>query len=290
MVENLPVEEPLGLRVTAILIALNQIEPLRRAIAALEKSTERERLEILVVDLGSQDGCAQIDTEFPAVVMLRLPHNFGATKALNIGTRTAKADLLFYLSPDVEVAPDTVVKLAEKLEEDTDAAAVCPLLVDEGGKPVSRIYKLPTAESFRSVMTAIALDLDKECIDVEYPGRDALLVRKQFVKGMNYFDERFGQFWADADLAAQIRRGLKKIRLYPSIRAVRSADSSPSAKKGLLAADRAGGAAAFIRKYYGFMAGLGFRVGSAVEALGRFDLKQFIALASGAKVDGSQDG
>jgi hypothetical protein len=37
------------------------------------------------------------------------------------------------------------------------------------------------------------------------------------------------------------------------------------------------------------MGGLGFRVGSAVEALGRFDLKQFIALASGAKVDGSQD-
>ena len=86
MAENLPVEEPLGLRVTAILIALNQIEPLRRAVAALEKSTERERLEILVVDLGSQDGCAQIDTEFPAVVMLRLPHNFGATKAINIST------------------------------------------------------------------------------------------------------------------------------------------------------------------------------------------------------------
>lgn len=290
MAENLPVEEPLGLRVSAILIALNQMEPLRRAVAALEKSTDRERLEILVVDLGSQDGSAQIDAEFPGVVMLRLPHNFGATKAMNIGTRTAKADLMFYLSPDVEVFPDTVAKLADKLEDDSDAAAVCPLLVDEGGKPVSRIYKMPTAESFRRVMTAVVPHLEKERIDVEYPGRDALLVRKQFVKGMNYFDERFGQFWADADLAAQIRRGLKKIRLYPSIRALRRADSSPSAKKGLLAADRAGGAAAFIGKYYGFMAGLGFRVGSALEALARFDLKQFIALVSGGKVDGSQEG
>lgn len=289
MAENLPLEEPLGLRVTAILIALNQIEPLRRAVAALEKSTERERLEILVVDLGSHDGCAQIDTEFPAVVMLRLPHNFGATKALNIGTRTAKADLMFYLSPDVEVAPDTVVKLAEKLEEDTDAAAVCPLLLDEQGKAVSRTYKLPTAATITSGLEAVPIDLGQAMVNVEYPGRDAILARKQFVKGMNYFDERFGQYWADADLAAQIRRGLKKIRLYPAMTAVRRGDTSLSHEKGLLAADWAGGAASFIGKYYGFFGGLGLRVGAALKALARFDLKQFIALASGAKVDGSQD-
>jgi len=36
---------------------------------------------------------------------------------------------------------------------------------------------------------------------VLYPGREALLIRKQFVVGMNYFDERFGEYWADADLA-----------------------------------------------------------------------------------------
>ena len=233
MAENLPVEEPLGPRVSAILVALNQIEPLRRAVAALERSTDRERLEILVVDLGSQDGSPQLDTEFPAIVTLRLPHNFGATKAMNISTRTAKADLVFYLSPDVEVAPDTVQKLADKLEEDSDAAAVCPLLVDESGKPVSRIYKLPTQGIVQGTKcTPVAIDLEQESVNVEYPGRDAILVRKQFVKGMNYFDERFGEFWADADLAMQIRRGLKKIRLYPSIKAIRHADTSPPANKG----------------------------------------------------------
>ena len=287
---NIPVEEPLGPRVSAIIVACNQIEALRRAVAALERSTDRERLEILVVDLGSQDGSAQLDTEFPAIIALRLPHNFGATKAMNIGTRTAKGDLMFYLSPDVEVAPDTVQRLADRLETDSDAAAVCPLLVDENGKPAARIYKFPTAESFKGEMQPVAIDLEAESVNVEYAKRDALLVRKQFVKGMNYFDERYGEFWADADLAMQIRRGVKKIRLYPSIRAVRHGDSSASAAKGLLAADRAGGAAAFIGKYYGFMAGFGFRVGAIFRALGHFDFKQLIALLSGAKVDGSQEG
>jgi GT2 family glycosyltransferase len=288
MAENLPVEEPLGPRVSVILVALNRIESLRRAVASLERSTERERIEILVVDLGSDDGSPQLDSEFPSIVTLRLPHNFGATKAMNIGTRTAKADLVFYLSPDVEVAPDTVQKLADKLEEDSDAAAVCPLLMDEAGKPASRVYKLPTAESFKGEMAAVAIDLDQESVNVEYPGRDAVLVRKQFVKGMNYFDERYGEYWADADLAMQIRRGLKKIRLYPSIRCIKHADTSPKPTSGVLAADRAGGAAAFIGKYYSFMAGLGYRIGAILRALGHFDFKQLIALVSGQKVDGSQ--
>ncbi len=290
MAENVPVEEPLGPRVSAILVVLNQIEPLRKAVAALDRSTDRERLEILVVDLGSEDGSAQIDTEFPATVMLRLPHNFGATKAMNIGTRTAKSDLVFYLSPEVEVAADTVAKLADKLEQDSDAAAVCPLIMDGSGKPVSRIHRLPTAQSFRGEMPAVAVDLEKESVNVEYPGREAIMVRKQFVKGMNYFDERFGEYWADADLAMQIRRGLKKIRLYPSIRIVKHTDALPEVQKGLAAADRAGGAASFIGKYYGFMSGLGFRIGAVFKALAHFDLKQFLALVSGAKIDGSQDG
>jgi GT2 family glycosyltransferase len=290
MAENLPVEEPSGPRVSAILVSLNQIEALRRAVAALERSTDRERLEILVVDLGSYDGSPQLDSEFPAIVTLRLPHNFGATKAMNIGTRTAKGDLVFYLSPDVEVAPDTVKRLADKLEEDSDAAAVCPLLVDEEGRTASRIYKLPAKDSFKGEMARVAIDVTQESVNVEYPGREAVLVRKQFVKGMNYFDERYGEFWADADLAMQIRRGLKKIRLYPSIKAIKRGDTSADAKKGLLAADRAGGAAAFIGKYYGFMGGLGFRIGAIFRALGHFDFKQLIALVSGQKIDGSQAG
>ena len=206
----------------------------------------------------------------------------------NIGTRTAKADLVFYLSPDVEVGADTVTRLAEKLEEDADAAAVCPLLVDEQGDTASKIYKLPTADSFKGEMPAVAIDREAESVNVEYPGRDAVMVRKQFVKGMNYFDERFGQYWADADLAMQIRRGLKKIRLYPAIQCVKHGDTSEPATSGVLAADRNGGAAAFLGKYYGFMAGLGFRIGAIFRALGHFDFKQLIALVSGEKIDGAQ--
>src|SRR5437016_7961143 len=115
-------EEPQGPRVSAIIVAFNQASALRRAIQALEASKNRERLEILVVDCGSRDESTTLDTEFPAINMLRLPHHLGAARAMNIGTRTAKGDLVFYLSPDVAVRPTTVTELADRLEADAESA------------------------------------------------------------------------------------------------------------------------------------------------------------------------
>jgi len=293
MEQNVASEEPIGPRVSAILIGYDQAPLLRRAIEALERSKDGDRLEILVVDCGSQDDSSQLDTEYPSITMLRLPHNFGATKAMNIATRTAKATFLFYLAPDVEVFPDTVTRLAGQLDANPDSVAVCPLLVDKDERPVSRISRIPDSSALSTVcrggeLPSVDLDLTQENIAVEYPGRDALLVRKQFVAGMNYFDQRFGEFWADADLAMQIHKAQKKIRLFPSIRATLHRAVQPGGEDPLLTADRVVGAATFVGKYSGFLAGLGFRLSAMLVALGRLDLRLFAAILGGQKLDGSQ--
>lgn len=281
-------EEPSGPRISAVLVGYNQAPQLRRALEALQRSRDAERLEILVVDCGSQDESSRLDAEYPAINMLRLPHHFGATKAMNIATRTAKGDLVFYLSPSVEVQPDTLSRLAALLEEDPGATAVCPLLVDPGGEPVTRISSLPTPSNVEPAPAN--LDLSQDSIAVEYPGRDAIMVRKQFIRGMNYFDERFGQHWADADLAMQIRRAGKKIRLYPAVRATLHPEPDPVEGETLSDADQALGAAAFFGKYYGFFSGLTFRLVTILKALGRFNFRLLGYLVSGQKLDGTQSG
>lgn len=298
MPQELPATEEIlsdaqGPRVSAVLIAFNQAPALRRAIEALEHSNERERLEILVVDCGSRDESARIDTEYPSINMLRLPHHLGAARAMNIATRTAKAESIFFLSPDVEVFPDTVPRLAAKLEEEIDAAAVCPLLVDPDAHPVSKIYRLPTREALASgVLVPMDLDLDVTgaSIPIEYPGIDALMVRKQFLRGMNFFDQRFGHYWADADLAIKIKQGGKKIRLYSDIRATLYPVTDPLEGDDLAEADKILGAGALVGKYYGFFAGLSFRARAIFKALTHFELGRIPKLVSGQKLDGSQAG
>jgi GT2 family glycosyltransferase len=280
-------EEPVAPAVTAILVSYNQAPALRRAIQALERSQGRDRLEILVVDCGSHDESPQLDNEFEGVTMMRLPHHFGATKAMNIGTRTAKAEIVLYLSPNVEVAPDTIVKLVERLDADTDVTAVCPLLVDPDGRQALKIQKIPSRSTLLNPEYE-RLDLAQESVAVQHPGLDALMIRKFFIKGMNFFDERYGNSFADADLAVQIRRAQKKIRVYPAIRATYYNEADPLASDPLYAADRALGAAAFLGKYHGFFAGLTFRVSAMFKALVSLNFRQFGALISGQKLDGSQ--
>ncbi len=292
-IETVPVpqeqiEEPVVPKVSAILVAHNQAPALRRAIVALEASLDRDRLEILLVDSGSQDESAQLDVEYEGVTMLRLPHHFGATKAMNIATRTAKAEILFFLSPNVEVATETVSRLAALIEEAGETVGVCPLLVNPGGAPVSKVREVPTRADFLREPTGADVDLAAESVEVECPSLDALMIRKQFIKGMNFFDERFGQFGADADLAMQIGRAQKKVLLYSAIRATYHAAADPLAGDPLLAADRALGAAAFLGKYEGFFSGLSFRIGAIFRALGRFNFRELGALVSGQKLDGSQ--
>jgi GT2 family glycosyltransferase len=287
---------PIALRVSAILVGYNQEAALRRAIEALERSEKREQLEILVVDCASADETASLDEHYPSLSLMRLPEHFGATKALNIATRTARGEFLLFLSPDVEVAPDTIVRLLESFEAASDAVAACPLLMSPEGVPVWRVLPSPTRELFAQIsaggnppFTAVP-DLTEESIVVAYPGRDALLVRKQFIAGMNYFDERLGEYWADADLALQVRRAGKRIRLYPQIRVTVHAPSAPASGDTIHVSDRIVGAAVLLRKYYGFFAGAGFRLGAMLKALGSFNFSLFFAVAGGSKLDASQGG
>jgi GT2 family glycosyltransferase len=136
--------------------------------------------------------------------------------------------------------------------------------------------------------SGVEIDAAREFIEMEHPGLDALMARKQLIKSMNYFDERYGHAWADADMAMQVRRAQKKIKLYPSIRATYYEAPDPNEGDPLFEADRVLGAAAFVGKYDGFFAGLMYRIGAIFRALGRFDFRQVGPLVSGQKLDGSQ--
>lgn len=287
-------EEPKGPRISAILIAFNQAAELRRAIEALQQGSaapeKSPAIEILVVDCGSQDESPQLDAEFPTIQILRLPRHFGATRAMNIAMRTAKAELLFFLSPAVEVQPGTVLGLANRLEADASCAAIAPLLVSPTGEPAPTAYRIPSAEDLSAArLRVVPVDVNEDSVAVEYVRRDALLVRRQFLLGMNYFDERFGEYWADLDLAMQIRRAGKKLRVVPSLKATLHPGDDPLRGLPEAEADRTVGAAEFLGKYSGAFAGFKFRLAAILRALLAFNFKRLSLLMSSSHM-GSQAG
>jgi GT2 family glycosyltransferase len=291
-VEPLPLLEEIdvapAIRVTALIFSYDSAPALRRCLSALEGSNDRASIEILVVDSGSHDESAQLDSEFSNVTMLRLPRYFGRTKALNIGTRTAAGEYLLFMTPEVEVLPTTIPALVARLDADPEAVAVCPLLLDTESHLVPQFFRLPTPATGLD-LTPLTVDKSAQVFPVEYATFHAFFVRKFFVKGLNYLDERYGDSWADAELCYQIKRVSRKTLVLPQVTGLYT-PGTPYAEsaRNILAADRVHGAAVFFGKHYGFMAGLMFRIKCILKALFTFRLPLFAALISGAKIDGSQ--
>jgi hypothetical protein len=282
------IDIPPAIRVTALIFSYDSAPALRRCLTALEGSNERPSIEILVVDCGSHDESAQLDSEFANITILRLPRYFGRTKSLNIGTRSASGEYLLFMTPEVEVLPTTIPALVAQLDADPEAVAVCPLLMDTENQLAPQFFRLPTPATGAD-LTPVTVDKSAEVFPVEYATFHAFLVRKFFVKGLNYLDERYGDSWADAELCFQIRRVSRKTLVLPQVTALYTPGAGyAESARNILAADRIHGAAVFFSKHYGFSAGLLFRIKSILKALFTFRIPLFAALLSGGKIDGSQ--
>jgi GT2 family glycosyltransferase len=275
-------------KVTALIFSYDSAPALRRCIAALESSFDRSTIEILIVDCGSHDESPQLDTEFAGVTILRLPRYFGRTKALNIATRTAAGEFLFFLMPNVEVLPTTIPALVAHLESDPEAMAVCPLLLDTSAHPVAQFYNLPTPATGLDLIPVV-VDKAAHAVAVEYATFQALLVRKYFVKGINYLDERYGEYGCDAELCFQIRRASRKTLALPQVTALYTPGSPYSeASRNIFLADRIHGTAVYFAKHDGMMTALLFRIREILKALVTLRWGLLVSLVSGTKIDGSQ--
>ena len=246
-------------RVSAVVVSHNRSALLRRCLESLE---------------------AQWDAEFPKVQFVRLPKNFGLTKAMNIGWRAADAAYVFFLHDDTAVEPATIGRLAEVLDGNPEAAAVCPLLVDAEGRPAPQLGSLPPDGNWRPAEPA-----GEDLIAIEYPRGAALMMRVFLIKAIRQIDEHYGQFGGDADLAAQILKASKKILLVPAARA------RHQGRDGYSTAERADfllSRAVFLEKYRGFGAGLKARMAAIFGPLLAFRLGEFRNTVAGQKIDGTQ--
>ena len=203
------------------------------------------------------------------------------TKALNIGWRAAEADYVLFLHDDTELEPDAIARLSAVLDRTSEAAAVSPLLVDDQGNPAPQLGHLPPDGVYEPARPS-----GTEPFAVTYPRGAALMVRAFVIKSIRQIDERYGQFGSDADLAAQILRGGKKILLVPEARARHRGSGEYGA---LRRADILLGRATFVGKYQGFAAGLQARLASIVGPLLGLRWGEMRNTLAGQKIDGTQE-
>jgi GT2 family glycosyltransferase len=277
-------EELQAPRVTALVVSRNNAERLRRCLEHLEASSDRERLEILVVDDGSHDGTSDVVFDFPSVISLRMPKRLGWTRAVNIGLRTAKGDLILLIGPEALVAPDMIARLADRLEASADTGAVCP------ATPAVWPFPSPTAltQAWKTGDLPGGRPPGEGEVAVDYPKNSPIMVRRELLRAMNYLDNRFGHAWSDLEMCWRIRSGGKTIVVLSDVRV----DTPPAGRvpvEPIEWVDSAHGIATWIGLHHGTVAGLQFRLGAALTAVGRGKLGAAGGILTGQKIDGNQE-
>jgi hypothetical protein len=121
----------------------------------------------------------------------------------------------------------------------------------------------------------------------------ALWVRKGFLQGMNYFDEkRFSEYWHELELYWQLRNAGKQVEPVPGAAGTLHPPAAglglDGAARDLVYADRAAAAIAFLGKHLGLGAALGFQLGRVFSNLTA--PRKALNVLSGSRIDGTQGG
>jgi N-acetylglucosaminyl-diphospho-decaprenol L-rhamnosyltransferase len=261
-------------RISVVIVSHNRKDTLRESLAALGDAHQ-----ILVVDNASTDGSAALDDEFPSVRFIRLPKNFGLVKALNVGIRAADGTYVLILHDDAIIDAAAVSKLADYLEEHTEAGAVCPLLLHDG-QPAPQVRPLPTPAAPDPPFQP-AQGTDAECVRGA-----AIMFRTFFLRALRQIDERYGNYGSIIELCAQIKKANRKLVILRDVTAEHHAARSPM-QAGALEGDRALGTAVYLGKHFGFMTGMLYRLKTGLAALLTFRFKIVTGVFSGVKIDGT---
>jgi glycosyltransferase involved in cell wall biosynthesis len=109
-------------------VAVSVIIPVHNAARFLRSCLEHLRLstfvdyECIVVDDGSTDTSAEVAKDF-SVTVVSTGGRRGPAFARNLGAKSAKGDILFFIDADVCVAPNTLERVRANFAEDPELAA-----------------------------------------------------------------------------------------------------------------------------------------------------------------------
>src|SRR5579863_8021560 len=169
-------------KISVVIVTFRRPAQLRELLAGLSG------FQVIVIDNGSRDETANLDTEFPDVRFNHLPRNFGLTRALNIGIRASNGDYILLLHDDVRIAASSVAALAEFLENRADVAAVCPNFNGPQVRP------LPTPADPDPLLAIPPQTGETNEIVAQCVSGAAILVRAGFLRSMGHIDERYGNY------------------------------------------------------------------------------------------------
>ncbi|MGQ9664027.1 MAG: glycosyltransferase [bacterium] len=233
--------------ISVVIVNYNVKHFLEQCLMAVERARHNLKTEIIVVDNASVDGSqSMVKKKFPQVQLIENHKNLGFGKANNQAMKIARGKYIFILNPDTLIQEDTLLVLKNFLDEHPEVSMVgCKLINPDGTFQVASRRSIPTPwVAFTKIvglsrifpkskifgrynLTYLSPELESE---VDVLSGSLMMVRKDILAKVGYFDEDYFMYGEDIDLCYRIKKAGGKIYYTPKTKAIHY--KGESTKKG----------------------------------------------------------
>jgi GT2 family glycosyltransferase len=228
-------------QVAIVIITKDTKELLENLLKSIEKDHSLQPFidKIIVIDNASVDGTDQvIRGKFPAVVYTRNEKNMGFAFSVNKGASFAENKYVLFLNSDTILIEGELERMVRFMDGNSDVAICGPQLVYPDMSPQRsfaaapslwgeffpqkrfKVRKLNEDDSRSSSSIHNSQFTIHNFLEVDSLIGAAILVRRDILKALDGFDERFFFFLEETDLCVRARQAGYRVVHFPETRII----------------------------------------------------------------------
>jgi glycosyltransferase involved in cell wall biosynthesis/GT2 family glycosyltransferase len=245
-----------------VIVTFNSADHLPACLAAIA-----DHSQVIVIDNGSSDDSPDL-AEAMGCRVVRNHINLGFARAVNQALALTAAPLVLLLNPDAVLMHDTLDHLQAALVDPTVAIAGGRLL-QEDGRDQQPWWPFPSAggtwlEAFMLRRSTWQPNTKTTACDVDFVVGACLLMRRDVVRQLGGFDERFWLYGEEADLCKRVCSAGLRVRFVPEAITHHVGGASSESLGAAVSTHFARGTERFVLHHQGRAALLSHRVGALV--------------------------
>lgn len=220
------------MELTVIIVNYNVKFFLEQCLHSVKNASEKNNVEVIVVDNNSADGSgSMVRGKFPQVLLIENKNNLGFSSANNQALRIAKGKYCLLLNPDTIVEENTFIKCINFMDEHPEAGALGVKMIDGKGNflpeskralptPSVAFYKVfgfsrlfPKSKIFGRYHLGFLDNNSTHEVDILCGA--FMFIRKKALDETGLLDENFFMYGEDIDISYRIIKEGYKNYYFP---------------------------------------------------------------------------
>lgn len=223
--------------ISICIVTANARSFLRDCLNSIAEYPPRGDYEIIVVDNASNDGtAAMLFDEFPQVKIIHNDRNQGFTIPLNQALKVAQGDWLVSLNPDTLLTGELFDTMRAFMESNPAVGIVSPKVLNRDGS-FQKQSRRGEARPLEVIGYFLKLDHlfpgnkklagylqgwlgEDEVAEVKAVSGSCMMIRREALEQVGYFDEQFYAYQEDSDFCFQVRKQGWKVFYVPTVEVI----------------------------------------------------------------------